>query len=912
MVEEVTGRRFLVVLALLTIIGLYAYALSQYYAGAHGGVDQNGYMMTARLLAGQKNEYAPAHPEDVPSEVLKSYDAARESKAARAAAEVKIAAEKAAEKQAQAQARNASTNPSTAPAAALPARAETAAPHTPTSMPALVTPTVAYATDELQRPNELQRLSWFDFIRNRLSFVPESPFQYAGRMCIFTEPYGPVDAAKPPEYRVYAKYPFGFPLLAALGRLVIGFDGYYIINPLCTVLACYFAYFLFRQVVSPFMSLMGVIWLACNPLTLIYANDANSHASTLLCVCVGFWGLLSWMRLGTRWRGFIGGLALGYSCTIRYSEFLLVLPVLFASLQYFRFNRQRALGSLCVLVGWAIPIAVLAGACWICFGAPWKTGYTYCREDTGFGWKYLTGDVVGPMMGRQANVGNWETLVQQMNRTGLFMMWPIALAGLFAMVGSAWRLGVTIALWVLPCTFLYMLYYWAPGGETTVGYMRFFLSIMPGLILAGLWVLEKGLSHVHGEKWPSLVIITIFGLALILIAAMYVSGEGPIIGLKVFPQMAAALWEFVATKPGGIATGIVLALLAGIWLFDRSLAASKVGLALGAAGITALGCAVNVYNITPQLERTHAQWVGLRETVDVMRGMLPRGAVLFADDQTSNQLDAVGQWQLYDASLFQPQAFAMSKRKVDMRDRDKDLQDDPDPIQFERSLFYMKLLGRQNASGTWYARQATEMQQYQYNVIDKALADGHRVAFLVMEREDRGGRPGSRVVVPQRPGFEVKKLGQWVTLQQVTGTVALLPRWQAWQGRGAAAAAALPAAGRGGGYYVLYEMVAKPKPAIVEAVSRKPEASGASASTQSSAGGAATQPSATQPARPETALERIRRRRAEQNAASTLPKTPDAPAPKVPEAPKTPDTPKPPAAPAPEPPFERKPNIFGN
>src|SRR5205085_5977703 len=97
-------------------------------------------------------------------------------------------------------------------------------------------------------------------------------------------------------------------------------DGMYLVNPLCTVLACYFAYFLCRQLVSPFASLMGVAWLACNPLTLVYATDANSHASTLLCVCAGFWGLLSWMRLGgqgkANWRGFLGGFALGYACTI--------------------------------------------------------------------------------------------------------------------------------------------------------------------------------------------------------------------------------------------------------------------------------------------------------------------------------------------------------------------------------------------------------------------------------------------------------------------------------------------------------------------------------------------------------------------------------------------------------------------
>ena len=57
----------------------------------------------------------------------------------------------------------------------------------------------------------------FDWIRNRLSFIPETPYQFAGRMCIITEPYGPSDPTKPAEYRVYAKYPFGYSLMAAIG-----------------------------------------------------------------------------------------------------------------------------------------------------------------------------------------------------------------------------------------------------------------------------------------------------------------------------------------------------------------------------------------------------------------------------------------------------------------------------------------------------------------------------------------------------------------------------------------------------------------------------------------------------------------------------------------------------------------------
>ena len=145
----------------------------------------------------------------------------------------------------------------------------------------------------------------------------------------------------------------------ALERVGRGFDGMYLVNPVCTVLACFFAYFMFRQAVSCFMALMGVMWLACNPLVLVFAHDANSHASSLFCVCVGFWGLLSFLRTGRIGRAWIGGLALGYCCTIRYSEFLLVLPVVFAAAVNFRLKWRNVFGSLSLVAAWAIPVAAL-------------------------------------------------------------------------------------------------------------------------------------------------------------------------------------------------------------------------------------------------------------------------------------------------------------------------------------------------------------------------------------------------------------------------------------------------------------------------------------------------------------------------------------------------------------------------
>jgi hypothetical protein len=339
-------------MVMLCVVVLYAWMLSFFYAGAHGGVDQASYLMTARLIIGEYNIDSPrtvARPAAVGEQV-----AAKEA----------------------------------------PAIWQGGA--------------SGYVAEVHPKPASIQNSPAWDWLRNRLSYVPSSPFEFASRMSIITEPFGPASPdlpgtadrpptpGKPAEYRVYAKYPFGFSVLAALGREVDGLfdrkvtvipaarvaatlpasraaasgpespttgetpalpklqktqfervgrglDGIYIVNPLCTVLACFFAYCMYRQAVSSFMALIGVIWLACNPLILLYAHDANSHASSLLCVCAGFWGLLSFLRTQQMWRAWIGGLALGYCCMIRYSEFLLVLPVTFAALINFRFTWKRAL-----------------------------------------------------------------------------------------------------------------------------------------------------------------------------------------------------------------------------------------------------------------------------------------------------------------------------------------------------------------------------------------------------------------------------------------------------------------------------------------------------------------------------------------------------------------------------------------
>ena len=310
----------------------------------------------------------------------------------------------------------------------------------------------------------------------RLYFKPHNPLQFAGRMMVLT-----------PDGKIFAKYPPGVGLLGAIARIIYRPSAMYLVDPICTVMALFFAYLLFRSLLDPFMAMIGVIWLALNPVTLTYADDANSHGAALGFTVLGFWALLSWWRKGGLWRGIIAGLALGFCCSIRYTEFLWCLPLLAVVVLAVRGQQRSWRQGLAVLVAFALPVGILALINWASFGAPWRTGYWFCREQTGFAWNYFIGNPTG-MPPRQ---GNWQTMLEQMENLGLFLLFPLALAGLIRLFWTSRKLALVIALWVVPSATVYLFYYWAPANDFTTAYLRFFLDIFPALIMVALWLLAR-------------------------------------------------------------------------------------------------------------------------------------------------------------------------------------------------------------------------------------------------------------------------------------------------------------------------------------------------------------------------------------------------------------------------------------
>jgi hypothetical protein len=327
------------------------------------------------------------------------------------------------------------------------------------------------------------------------SYSPPDVYGFVGRMW-----FG-VDWGTEKE-RFYPKYPLGLPAIYAILLLVSpehGTQWAHLVSPVCMSLALLGAYLFARQILGSFAALMAALLLATSPVTLGLTNNPNSHASTLFFVTWGmFFLMLFWKRGGHYLWGALAGLFLGYAATIRYTEALLVLPIAFVAFMVFRRQERKSWYRAGALIGaWALPLAVLVLFNLIAFGA--ITGYDPTKESTGFGWEWFS--------------DNWEVMLRQMHQTGLFFVFPFGVAGLVWMFWWNWRVATMLTAWALPSILLYTAYYWAPDTMGT-GYMRFFLTVFPPLLAAGMWVLLHGITDSRSVLPRYVVVLAIVTLAV--------------------------------------------------------------------------------------------------------------------------------------------------------------------------------------------------------------------------------------------------------------------------------------------------------------------------------------------------------------------------------------------------------------
>lgn len=299
-------------------------------------------------------------------------------------------------------------------------------------------------------------------------FTPSNPYEFVGNMWVTVE-----------NGKYFPKYPLGLSVIYAitlkLGGAKFGIPLTFLVNPMAVALALAATFLLLRLAVGSFAAILGVLIVATSAVTLELTNNPNSHAVALCLVTWGMYLLLRWWQSNGIWRAMGAGLLIGSAVTIRYTEGLVVLPLLLVAMLNLRPRRRRSwIESVALLAAWAVPVGVLAGYNW--FSMHHLTGYDPTNESTGFSWENFA--------------GNWEIMLRQIYDTGLFFILPFSVMGLMLMWRWNWRLALVLVAWVVPNLTVYSAYYWAPD-TTSIAYLRFFLTIFPALALAAVWCLKK-------------------------------------------------------------------------------------------------------------------------------------------------------------------------------------------------------------------------------------------------------------------------------------------------------------------------------------------------------------------------------------------------------------------------------------
>src|SRR5580658_10300727 len=328
------------------------------------------------------------------------------------------------------------------------------------------------------------------------------PYLFVGEMWIGA------DLGTPRE-RYYPKYPMGLPAIFALmlkiGGSKFGWWLCFLVDPVMMTLGILGTFFLIRRFLGSFAAFCGTVIVATTPVTMGLTNEANSHAGSFCCAVWGMFLLTQWWRNGGWGWAVAAGFVSGYAATIRYTEGLLVLPILLVvGFKIFGAKgggsaRRRWMECAAALFSWALPLVVLVTINLKSFGT--MTGYAKTNESEGFKFSYFQ--------------DNWPTVLHQMNDLGLYFIFPLALMGLGLMFRWNWRVALFLAAWAVPSLVVYAFYYWAPDG-TSIGYLRFFLTILPALTICGLWFLLHGVSGAAPGRWAIALVGAVTAVAALV------------------------------------------------------------------------------------------------------------------------------------------------------------------------------------------------------------------------------------------------------------------------------------------------------------------------------------------------------------------------------------------------------------
>lgn len=486
------------------------------------------------------------------------------------------------------------------------------------------------------------------------------PHRFIGNMWVAA-------ASNPRHY--YPKYPLGLPFLYAIA-LWVGGPTYgvalaHLLSPIAMALTVYGVFLLARQFAGSFSGVLAMLIFATSPTTSALVTNPNSHATTVFCVVFGMICLLHWWRRGGWAWALVGGLLTGYAATIRYTEGALLLPLAWAALMNLRWRTWRGwMESSLLLIGWAIPVALLLAYNWVEMGT--LTGYDGTNESTGFSWVYF--------------YDNWETILRQLSENGLFLIFPISIAGLIAMFWWNWRVAVLMWLWISPCLTIYTFYYWAPDG---LGYLRFVLTILPPMLVGGFWVIAHLRDLLPSEPVRAPMYLIFIAMTVGAFATASLGSYGLRLDLEALSARIKGTPPAQAdpAAPPPAPKAILQPLPqyfdeeknpAEVWIARSTFTASLVmlaawGAAIGAsaflkrsvvptltAGVVAfLSIAVQADNSASQLERDSYMRNTQQVTHQLIRKLVPDGAVLISKEEGMlHQMQFVGDWITYTGLTF--------------------------------------------------------------------------------------------------------------------------------------------------------------------------------------------------------------------------------------------------------------------
>ncbi len=311
------------------------------------------------------------------------------------------------------------------------------------------------------------------------------PLEYVGSMWVVNE-----------RGEFYPKYPPFYPLLSAGMNLLLGAGGGFYATLWGAVLAVAGMYALSRFWMGRYHALAAAMLLALSPVIFALGLTKNSHTPSLAFF---LWGMAAFMRGATRRKSnaellwaLLGGFLIGYTVGIRYTDFLLILiPAAYALVLVPKHWRWKLLAALAA--GAATPYAALAYFHLRAYGAPWRSGYFLTSESGAFSPGFL-------LQNFQIYLSEFFTLV-------------VGPAGVLALIAwrFRWKQALFWGIWLLPTFGLYLMYYWAPDGEST-GAMRFLVPLVPAVILLAMLSLRRLLQRIGSRKAVIVTLVLLFGM----------------------------------------------------------------------------------------------------------------------------------------------------------------------------------------------------------------------------------------------------------------------------------------------------------------------------------------------------------------------------------------------------------------